>query len=152
MGNKNVSILIVDDEEPVRRFLSTSPGSDYTCVTVDSAENAIEEITKRSFQLVITDLSLPGLSGVQLCAAMKRACPDAVVIVMSGKGDIRSRVEAMRQGALYFVDKPFTTASIMKMVETALTSQAALNARREITGQSGDKSFSVRTGTGTLIS
>ena len=151
MSKRDISILIVDDELAVQRFLSTCLGLDYGCVTAESGEKAIELLNERSFELVVTDLVLPGISGVQLCSEIRRACPDTVIIAMSGMCDIRPRVEAMRQGALYFVEKPINTSGLHKLVEAALNSRATAAARRKAAGWSAGDSFAVRTETGTLL-
>ena len=150
MSRKTVSILIVDDDEAVRTFLANCLGLDYVCVTVNSAERAVELLAERSFELVITDLNLPGISGIQFCAEVRRNYPDTAIIAMSGVSDIKSRVEVIRQGALYFIDKPFSTAGVHKLVEAALNSQAASAAKGK-PGWSMGETFSVKTGTGSLL-
>jgi DNA-binding NtrC family response regulator len=151
VAKRDVSILIVDDEEPVRKFLATCLGLDYGCVTVNSAERAMELLRERSFELVVTDLALPGISGVQLCAEIHKTFPDTVIIAMSGASDIKSRVEVIKRGALYFIDKPFNTAGMQKLVEAALNSQAASVARRKPLMSSLGETFAVKTGTGSLL-
>jgi DNA-binding NtrC family response regulator len=150
MAKSNASILIVDDEEAVRKFLATCLGMDYACVTAESAERAMELMVGRSFELVLTDLALPGISGVKLCEEIRKNCPDTLVIAMSGRGDIRSRVDAIRGGALYFVDKPFNTSGVLRLVESALNNQAMIAAKRKVSWSNGEN-FSVRTDTGSLI-
>ncbi|HEU4386991.1 MAG TPA: response regulator [Blastocatellia bacterium] len=150
MAKRDVSILIVEDEEPVRMFLANCLALDYVCVTANSAEEALDLLAEQSFQLVVTDLTLPEASGVDLCTHIRRCYPDTAVIAMSGVNDIKSRVEAIRQGALYFIEKPFNTAVVQRLVAAALNSQAASAARRMQKWSIGE-TFSVKTGTGSLL-
>ncbi|MGH9760639.1 MAG: response regulator transcription factor, partial [Blastocatellia bacterium] len=81
---KDVSLLIVDDEEPIRKLLSSALGGVYNCVTTESAEEATKLLGAMSFNLVITDIRMPGASGLELCQLVNKTCPETVPLVVSG--------------------------------------------------------------------
>jgi putative two-component system response regulator len=128
--NKEISILIVDDEEPVRNILISLLGERYSCISAASAEEAGRIIGFSPFNLVITDIQMPGASGIDLCAQIQRTCPDTVTVVISGQTDIRFAIEAMRQGAFDFITKPFDIQSVLLAVERALKYQELVVAKR----------------------
>ena len=144
MANE-ATILIIDDEEPIRRLLSTCLANDYECVTASSAEEATELLGASNFNLVITDIMMPGASGLDLCQLVQKACPDTVVIVVSGMTDIHFAIEAMRQGAFDYVTKPFDLGQVILSVERALRYQALVAAKRHYE-QSLEETVRVRTG------
>jgi len=128
--NKDVKILIIDDEEPIRRLLALYLSAEYTCVTAASADEATALMAASSFNLVMTDITMPGTSGIELCQYIHRAYPETVVIMVSGMTDINYAVEAMRQGAFDYVVKPFDLAHVLMAVERAFRYQVLVAAKR----------------------
>ncbi len=128
--NKDVSILIIDDEEPIRRLLALYLSDEYTCVTAASADEATALMASSFFNLVMTDITMPGTSGIELCQYIHRAYPETVVIMVSGMTDINYAVEAMRQGAFDYVIKPFDLAHVLMAVKRALRYQVLVAAKR----------------------
>ncbi|HJQ67325.1 MAG TPA: HD domain-containing phosphohydrolase [Blastocatellia bacterium] len=129
MGIKDITILIVDDEEPIRRLLSMYLSAQYTCVTAESAEEATELIVASSFNLVMSDIRMPGASGLELCQLIHKMRPETVVLMVSGMTDIQFAIDAMRQGAFDYVTKPFDLSQVMLSVERALRYQALVAAK-----------------------
>jgi response regulator RpfG family c-di-GMP phosphodiesterase len=130
-GNKDISILIVDDEEPIRRLLAMYLSNDYACVTAASADEATILLdSSRSFNLVITDITMPGASGIELCQYVQKALPETVVMVISGMTDIQYAIEAMRHGAFDYVTKPFDLTQVLIAVDRAVRYQALVAAKR----------------------
>jgi len=127
---KDISILIVDDEEPVRNMLASLLKERYRCVTASSAEEALEIMTQSSFNLVLTDIQMSGASGIELCSQMQHVCPETVAVVISGQLDIRFAIESMRQGAFDYITKPFEIHTVSMAVERALRYQELVVARR----------------------
>ena len=123
MQNKDISILIVDDHKPTRDGLSILLGERYCCTAAASAEEAICLLAPEAFNLVITDIKMPGASGVDLCAYINQTCPDTIVIAVSGLASIRDQAAAMRYGALYYIEKPFDIDQLTALVESALSCQ-----------------------------
>ena len=130
MPNKKISILIIDDEEPIRRLLAMYLSDDYTCVTAESANEAKEILAARSFNLVITDIAMPGTSGIELSQFIQDAYPDTVVVMVSGMSDINYAIESMRHGAFDYVTKPFDLAQLLIAVDRALRYQALVAEKR----------------------
>jgi response regulator RpfG family c-di-GMP phosphodiesterase len=129
-GKKDITILIVDDEEPIRRLLAMYLSNDYNCVTAASADEATVLLGSNSFNLVITDITMPGTSGIELCQYVQKALPETVVIVVSGMTDIHYAIEAMRHGAFDYVTKPFDLTQVLLAVDRALRYQALVAAKR----------------------
>lgn len=129
-NNKEVSILIIDDEEPIRRLLALYLSDEYTCVTASGADEANVLLAGSSFNLVMTDITMPGTSGIELCENIHETHPDTVVIMVSGMTDINYAVEAMRHGAFDYVVKPFDLSHVLMAVERALRYQALIAAKR----------------------
>src|SRR5947207_2065579 len=112
-ANKKISILIIDDEEPIRRLLAMYLSEEYTCLTATSADEATELLASGSFSLVITDIAMPGTSGIELSQYIRQAYPETVVIMVSGMNDIKYAVDAMRHGAFDYLTKPFDLSQVL---------------------------------------
>ena len=128
---KETSILIVDDEETVRRLLATCLGREYTCVSASTADEAVGMLGASYFNLVFADIVMPGTSGLELCQYIQSASPETVVILVSGMTDIQVAIQAMRNGAFDFITKPFDLQQVMMAAERALRYQALLMAKKE---------------------
>src|SRR5712664_3023901 len=115
------SILIVDDEREIAEILSDLLSAKHDCETAGSAEEALARLRAREFRLVISDITMPGMSGLELVPHIKQISPDAVVIMISGLQTVESAIEAMRLGAFDYVMKPFELRQIEAVVKRALT-------------------------------
>jgi len=125
MNIKGSSILIVDDEQSVRELLALEL-SEYKCSLADSADGAIKLMATNSFDLVLSDITMPGPSGLELCAFIRKNYPGTVVVMVSAMNDIQYAIEAMRHGAFDYVVKPFQLMQVSFSVERALHHQALL--------------------------
>lgn len=128
--NKDISILIIDDEEPIRRLLASYLSDSYRCVAAASANEATTLLTGSSFNLVLSDINMPGTSGTELCQYITKAYPDTVVIMVSGMTDINYAIEAMRQGAFDYITKPFDLGQVQVSIDRALRYQVLVAAKR----------------------
>ena len=100
--------LIVDDEQSIRRLCMTvGQGLGYICAEAETAESALEALEMTPPDLVVTDLKLPSLSGTDLLRKTKELLPRTEVAIMTGHGSIETAVDAMRQGAYDYIEKPF---------------------------------------------
>ncbi|MGC8874250.1 MAG: response regulator [Chloroflexia bacterium] len=118
-------ILIVDDEENVRFTLGDTLsrlGPEVEIVEARSGEEAMARIRETPFALILTDLRMPGMSGLELIQAVVEACPGTTVILLSAYGDGAVRAEAARLGVYRCLDKPLDTAEIRQVVRQALES------------------------------
>ena len=126
-------ILVIDDEPSVTDALSlvlTELGH-----VVDAAKNGAEakELLKGSpYDLVFTDLRLPDASGIDLLAHIKGDTPDTEVIVMTAHGSLDIAIEAIKRGAFYYIEKPFTPAQVTTLIERALQFEAIKRENRTL--------------------
>ncbi|MEK6304135.1 MAG: HD domain-containing phosphohydrolase [Acidobacteriota bacterium] len=130
MNNKQTSILVVDDEQPIRKMLVDFLGRKHLCIAASSAEEATRILALGPANLVLTDISMPGASGLELCESIQQAHPEAVVIMMSGNTEIDSAIKAMRHGAFDYITKPFDLQQVTVSVERALRFQELVVAKR----------------------
>jgi DNA-binding NtrC family response regulator len=114
-------ILVVDDEEIICQQLQRLyTYSGYTVEVAHSGEAALERLEKRDIDLVVTDVRLPGISGVDLTAEIKKNYPDVPVIVITGHAAIDCAVEVLKRGASDFIVKPFAAEAIQESTKAAL--------------------------------
>ena len=103
-----IKLLVVDDEQSIRRLCMTIGGSlGFLCQEAESAEAAATRLETDPPDLVLTDLKLPNLTGVELLKQIKAVLPRAEVSIMTGHGSIESAVDAMKLGAYDYIEKPF---------------------------------------------
>lgn len=113
-------ILIVDDEESVRNLFTFCLENQYVCQEAASVEEALEILAENSFELIITDLMMPGLNGVDLVDRVMELAPDTAIIMASGVDDPQSALEAVRRGAFDYLIKPCDLRELELTVERAL--------------------------------
>jgi two-component system, NtrC family, sensor kinase len=124
-------ILIVDDEESVRTFFAAYLGETYSCVTAMNAREALDLLARESFALVVTDLTMPGLSGIELLRKITEHYKDTAVIIVSGIDRTQRVMDAIRLGASDYLVKPCDLDVLTISVERALERRMLLrNARR----------------------
>jgi diguanylate cyclase (GGDEF)-like protein/PAS domain S-box-containing protein len=117
-------LLIVDDDETVLDLISTKLGAEgYSCTLVESAEEALSMVQEEHFDVVITDLRLPGIDGFTLTDVLKTKHPAIGVIVITGMADVDSAVRAMKSGADDYISKPFNLDYMAISVERTLEKQ-----------------------------
>ncbi len=125
----SAKILIVDDEATIRESLKESLLAEgYEAEIAESGEEALAKTHSTVYDLVVTDLRLPGVSGLDILNALRNQGNDTPVIMMTAYGDVDTAVSAMRNGAYDFIPKPFKLSAIKKQVRAALraTSDAAV--------------------------
>jgi len=125
-------ILIVDDETSVRTLLSeVLQGQGYEVVVASSGEEAVELARKNPFEIVITDMRMPGISGVEVIQYVKNINSECCVIVITGYASVESAVEAIRRGAYDYITKPFNIATMRIIVDRAAERQRLLRDARD---------------------
>ncbi len=123
--NQGKHILIVDDETNIRHSLQkVLEREGYSVRVAATAEEALELLKKRKFQVVLSDQKLPGMSGLDLLRKIKEMNPATEVVLITGYGTVETAVEAMKEGAYDFINKPFKRIMITKAVAKALEKQA----------------------------
>lgn len=120
MEEASTRILIVDDDESLCAILSQCLSVLCECDTAVSAAAAIEALKIEEFRLMLTDISMPGMSGLELCEFVRRHYPKTVVIVMSMHTSKPYEVESLRRGAFGFLAKPFDRTLLLEMARSAL--------------------------------
>lgn len=133
-------ILVVDDEESMRDVLSIMlERTGYAVSGVASGEEALERLNKEIFDLVITDLRMAGVDGIEVLKAAKSASPETVVLVITAFASAESAVEAMKQGAYDYLTKPFQIDEVQLIIRNALEKRRLTTEnmllKREIAGQ-----------------
>jgi len=110
--------LIVDDEQSIRRLCMTvGQGLKFVCSEAETAEAALAAVETAPVDIVVSDLKLPSLSGTDLLRKIKEMLPRAEVAIMTGHGSIESAVEAMRQGAYDYIEKPFRVERLRQLLQ-----------------------------------
>ena len=129
------SILIVDDEERQREiYRDILEGEGFGAETAPSAEAALRLLGQKRFDLVITDLNLPRMTGVQLLSAIVQADPTVAVVLITGYPSIQSAIEATKKGVYAYLEKPVEREQLLKVVEEIFDHLASL--RQTIIGDS----------------
>ncbi len=114
-------ILIVDDEVPVCRSIAGALADQgYVIETALSGEEALERDREKRFDIVIIDLMMPGMTGMQLLTVLKQRRPEVRIIVITGYPSIRSAVESLKLDAFDYLPKPFAPVDLRRVVERAL--------------------------------
>jgi putative nucleotidyltransferase with HDIG domain len=125
-------ILIVDDEAPIRALLGEHLRQEgYQVALAQNGAAALEVLTKAEFELVLTDVRMPGMSGLELLAEIVRTHPGVGVLMLTACEDLTLAVNAMRIGALDYVLKPFRLAEITLSVQEALQRRQNLLAQTQ---------------------
>jgi DNA-binding NtrC family response regulator len=115
-------ILIVDDEPDMLKLLSMiiKEKTPYEVTTTNNPLEALELAKKGGFDLVITDLKMPGLDGMELLDAIKRVDEDIPLIIITAYGTVEAAAEAMQKGGFDFITKPFRKEHILFTIDKAM--------------------------------
>jgi len=113
-------ILIVDDEVEITEILADLLSEDYECLKAGSAEQALVLLGQSEFQLVISDITMPGMSGLEMIPHAKDLSPETVVVMISGMQTVESAIGALRLGAFDYLMKPFDLRQVEAVVKRAL--------------------------------
>ena len=128
-GNK-AHILIVDDEPEIRHMVRDMLCESYECTTVGSAEEALLLLRAEKYGLIISDINMGGMSGLEMIPQVRALAPDTVVMMISGGQTIVSAIEALRCGAFDYITKPFDFRHVEVAVRRALEHHALLKSKR----------------------
>jgi two-component system response regulator FixJ len=124
-------VYVIDDDAAMRdslNFLLSS--ANFNVTLYQSAQNFIDSVSSLDFGCVVSDVRMPGLDGIELLKRLKAVRCMFPVIIMTGHGDVALAVEAMKLGAVDFLEKPFEDDLLIGMIETAIK-QAEPDARSE---------------------
>lgn len=141
-----IAILVVDDEAVIRDGLQrTLAGDRFEVETCKSGHAAIELLQDKEYDLIITDLKMPGMNGIEVLKAVKGLQPDIPVIMITGYATVDTAVEAMKNGATDYITKPFTPQQILEKIERSLEQRSVMIddmfLKKEITSHHGFDAF-----------
>jgi CheY-like chemotaxis protein len=115
-----LKILLVDDYIPSRNVIEEFlEGDDYFIVTADNGLEAIHAIAKDRFDLVVTDLKMPGATGIEVLRRAREVNPDVQVIIITGYASLETAIEAIKEGAYDYITRPFKLDEMKVVVENA---------------------------------
>jgi putative nucleotidyltransferase with HDIG domain len=123
-------LLIVDDEVEVRGVLADLLGDTYQCTEASSAEEALAQLRQTAYELVISDITMSGMTGLEMIPHVKIASPDTVIVMISGMQTIESAINALRLGAFDYLMKPFDLRQAEAAVARALEHHELVAAKR----------------------
>jgi diguanylate cyclase (GGDEF)-like protein len=129
------TILIIDDNEEIRQLLLDLLGPLYDCREVCSAEDALGVLGRETFDLVISDINMGGMSGLELVPHVHAISPDSIVLMISGQGSIETAIDAIHAGAFDYVMKPLEIRQVEAAVERALKQCLLLREKRRYKDQ-----------------
>jgi DNA-binding NtrC family response regulator len=118
--NQMPDILVVDDDDVIRETLFELLSTDYSCQTAATAEEALAKLQTQRFNVVLTDISMPGLSGKELLAKVVELYPGTPVIIISGHSDQDQAQSLIGQGAFDYLLKPFRLEVVEGSVRRAI--------------------------------
>ncbi|MFH1783853.1 MAG: diguanylate cyclase [bacterium] len=125
---KDVSVLVVDDDQGTCKILANTLAEDgYSVTTASTGEDAVEKAAKQTFDMVITDLKLPGIDGIEVIKKLKEGNIDICAIMMTAYASVDTAIKALEEGAYDYITKPFdmeelkfiVTRGVEKMNEAA---------------------------------
>jgi response regulator RpfG family c-di-GMP phosphodiesterase len=124
------SLLIADDEVEIRNVLQDCLCGTYECTAVGSAEEALALLETREFDLILSDIMMEGMSGLEMVPRVLASRPQTVIIMISGMQTIESAIESLRVGAFDYIMKPFDLRHVELAVRRASEHHRLLRARR----------------------
>ncbi len=128
-------ILIVDDEDEIRQILLELLSAQFNCEGSSTAEEALDRLGNSQFELVISDITMPGMSGLDMIPHVKSVSPDTVVVMISGMQTVESAIGALRLGAFDYLMKPFDLRQVEAVVKRALEHHELIVAKQRYENQ-----------------
>lgn len=120
ISERKARVLVVDDEPEIREVLCALLEDQYDCAAVGSAEEALARLRVERFHLIISDIMMGGMSGLEMMPQVITISPETVVVMISGVQTIESAIRALRAGAFDYIMKPFDLRQVEAAVERAL--------------------------------
>lgn len=118
---EKASILVVDDDRAIRESLnSLLSDKGYDVLTVEDGHQAIDAVRQREWDVAMVDLKMPGIDGLEVLREVTKMSPNTKVIIITGYATVESAVEAMKQGAIDYIAKPFTVDELLIRLEKTL--------------------------------
>ena len=126
-------ILVVDDETPIRTTMSALlQRRGYVVTTAASGEEALQLIHERPFDLLLLDLKMPGLSGIDVAERARERQPDAAIVILTGHGSLESALQSMHLGVFDYMLKTASPQEVLQRVADALAKQAEQRRQQQL--------------------
>src|ERR1700680_4812809 len=139
MPDTTKHLLIVEDESGLRQVIAEQLADrGYHVEQADSGEAALAQLADFAFDVIVTDLRLPGIDGAAVVDAAVERYPDIVAIVVTGYGTVKDAVEAIKHGAADFVSKPFQIDELLHVLDAALEQRRLKSENAYLRAQVGD--------------
>ncbi len=123
-------ILIIDDDKDMQSILSDIVDSEgYRSIVAGNGRKALQQIRKHIPDLILLDMKLPGMNGMKVLEKIKNIDRDLKVLMLTGYGDIKDAVQAIKLGAFDYITKPFDNDEIVKHIKNAMQSRNCTNGR-----------------------
>ncbi|HWP55711.1 MAG TPA: EAL domain-containing protein [Pyrinomonadaceae bacterium] len=135
MSEEKLRVLIVDDDPEIRSILLEFLGGSYECLALNSAEEALPMLATQQFDLIMTDIAMARMNGLDLVRHIISEAPNSVIVMISGQRNIEVAIQAMRAGAFDYITKPF------ELTEVAAVTRRALEHRKRIEGDQAPSRF-----------
>jgi DNA-binding NtrC family response regulator len=128
--NHKARVLIVDDQPEIRDILYGILSGSYSCSTAGSAEEALAILQTQDIDLLLSDIRMGGMSGLEMIPHVRKLSPDTVIMMISGEQTIDSAIKALRSGAFDYITKPFDIDHVQAGVERAFDHRSLRAHRR----------------------
>ena len=120
-GDERPRVLVVDDEKFIRDILADFLGMEgYVVRTAEDGSSAMKELKRARYDMVISDLKMPRMGGLELLKEVERAHPDTLTVIMTGFGTVETAIDAMKRGAYDYILKPFKVEEIVHIVQRGI--------------------------------
>jgi putative two-component system response regulator len=133
-------ILVVDDEPEIRSLLRDALSEEFHCETAGDGNRALDLAERRRFDLIISDISMPHMNGLELLDRIRSLQPATKVILMTGAKNAQSAGQAIRRGAFDYIEKPFDLAKLRQVIGEALAHDTGPVAKSDNPGKSPEES------------
>jgi len=130
MTDSKFDVLVVDDDPGMRLGMAETlkRSKQYSVDQAESAEDALALVKQKSYHIMITDMRMPGMNGLELLKQVKAVHPAMEILMVTAYGTVETAVEAIKCGAYDYILKPFSAKDLTKMVDAAIRSEAPINA------------------------
>ena len=138
---KEGKILVVDDEQQILELIGNMlMAQQYNVLTADTAEKALAIMSAEPIDIVISDESMPGMSGTDLLGIIRQSYPDTIAMMLTGKADLQTAIRAINEGQVYrFLTKPVYMADLLVSVDQALQHQKCIKEVNQLNRQVADQ-------------
>ena len=127
----DAKVLLVDDEEDFTDvFAQRMEFRGLKVVTASSGAEALEKVKNKEFDAVILDMLMPGMGGIETLTRLRELDPDLQIILLTGHATLEKGIEAMKLGAVNFLEKPPNIDKLMKIIEEAAAKKAVLTIKK----------------------